>query len=167
MNLCYLSEVLKVLPQFLIFLSSALFLLSGCETAPYAPPPTPAAVESVKIQVADFHGRPDIYADIRGRLTSNAALLVDTKQYRGKGNMLHVEVREQTPKGDIGTNRVPNPPFQTRVPLEVFGLVPGRVYVVDANGARTHFQMPDPEANEDDIYSVTSSTTTGLELPGF
>ena len=107
-------------------------------------------------------GRPDIFATIRGKLSSNAAQLVDVKQSRGPGNVLIVEVKEQTPRGGISTNKIPNPPFQTRVPLEVLGLEPNQVYVVDANGVRTEFMMPG--ADETAGY-LASSSSTGLEIP--
>lgn len=122
-------------------------------------------VQQVDVQVSDFYGRPDIYADIKGRLSSNAAQLVDTKQSRGKGNVIYVEVYEQTPLGGTGTNRVPNPPFQTRIPLEVAGLKPGQVYVVDANGAKTHFRMPMLQDDGSFVSSSMTSTSTGFELP--
>ncbi len=130
---------------------------------PYAPPAVPVLVQSVEIDTTEFHGRPDVYADIKGRLSSNAAQLVDIKQSRGKGNLLMVEVNEQTPRGSTGTNKVPNPPFQTRVPLEVLGLMPGQKYLVDVNGFKTQFQMPVPECDE--YFSATSHAD--LELPSY
>jgi len=157
-----LAKILKTFSRPLIFLGLT-FTLAGCKTTPYAPPPIHVLVQSVKIEATDFHGRPDVYADIKGRLTSNAAQLVDIKQSRGKGNLLVIEVFEQTPLGSTGTNKVPHPPFQTRVPLEVLGLTPGQAYLVDVNGFKTQFQMPDGESEE--YFSATS--TTGMELPGY
>ena len=120
----------------------------GCQTTSYAPPPESAHVESVDVVVSDFHGRPDIYVDIKGRLSTNAAQLVDVEQSRGKGNRLIIDVREQTPRGGVSTNRLPSPPFQTRVPLEVLGLMPGREYIVDANGVTSSFRMPTGGADD-------------------
>ncbi len=125
--------------------------MAGCETKPYASAPEPALVESIQLEVKEFQGRPDVTALIRGRLSSNAAQLVDSRQYR-RGNLLHIEVLEQTPRATLPTNRMPHPPFQTRIPLEVLGLLPGERYVVDANGIRTEFRMPggtDPLAGRD------------------
>jgi hypothetical protein len=158
---------LKTLVLSLIFWVMVL-VLSSCQSTPYAPPSTPAIVQSVKIEVSNFHGRPDVYADVKGRLSSNAAQLVDVKQSRGKGNLLLIQVNEQTPLGGTGTNKVPYPPFQTRVPIEVLGLYPGQVYLVDVNGCRTQFQMPTPETGVDESDEFFSATTaTGLELPGY
>lgn len=134
----------------------------SCQTTPYAPPAQKARVETVDISISDFHGRPDIFATIRGNLSSNAAQLIDVKQSRSEGNVLVIEIKEQTPRGAISTNKIPNPPFQTRFPLEVLGLEPNRVYVVDANGVRTQFTMP--EESETAGY-LTSSSSTGFEIP--
>ena len=145
-----------------ILVTASLSILVSCQTTPYAPPPQQAKVETIKVAISDFHGRPDIVATIQGNLSSNAAQLVDVKQSRGPGNVLIVEVREQTPRGGISTNKIPNPPFQTRVPLEVLGLEPNRTYVVDANGVRTEFTMP---GQNDNAGYLTSSSSTGLEVP--
>jgi hypothetical protein len=158
---------LKVICKFLFVGPLIAAFLVSCETTPYAPPPQPVYVEKINIVTTDYHGRPDIYADISGRLSSNAAQLVDVKQSRANGNLMLVQVNEQTPRGNLGTNKVPHPPFQTRIPLEVLGLEPGRVYIVDANGTKTHFQMPG--GDEENLYtsSEMTSTTTGLELPRY
>ena len=130
-------RVRKIYPVFLLICIG----LAGCKTTPYAPPPELVTVESISIEIEDFHGRPDAYATIKGRLSSNAAQLVDCEQYR-KANVLYLEVQEQTPRGTKPTNLVPNPPFQTRIPLEILGLRPGNFYIVDANGVKTEFQIP-------------------------
>ena len=119
-----------------------LVLTAGCRTVPYAPPPQKATVEKVEVTVSDFYGRPDVFATISGRLSSNAAQLVDVEQSRGPDQNLVLLVKEQTPRGGVSTNRIPNPPFQTRVPLEVLGLTPGQIYTVSANGVQTQFEMP-------------------------
>lgn len=145
------------------WLLTGLFVLTGCQTTAgsFVPPAKPAMVESVEVFVTDFHGRPDVYADIRGRLSSNAAKLTDVQQARGKGNVLFLEVRELTPRGVESTNRVPHPPFQTRVPVEVLGLAPGRTYVLVANGVATQFTMP---GGEEKISGyMASSSNTGME----
>ena len=142
-----------------------LLLLSGCQTTAgsYVPPAKPAMVESVDVFVTDFHGRPDVYADIKGRLSSNAAKLTDVQQFRGKGNLLFLEVSELTPRGVESTNRVPHPPFQTRVPVEILGLAPGQTYVLVANGVVTHFTMPGGEEEEEIAGYMASSSSTGME----
>lgn len=147
------------------FLLLGQILLTGCQTTAgsYVPPAKPAMVESVKVFVSDFHGRPDVYADIKGRLSSNAAKLTDVQQFRGKGNLLFLEVSELTPRGVESTNRVPHPPFQTRVPVEILGLAPGRTYVLVANGVVTHFTMPEGEKRDEIPGYMASSSSTGME----
>lgn len=98
-----------------------------------------ANVETLTVEVRDFHGRPDVFADIRGRLSSNVAVLMDVEQTRDDHN-LYLIVTESTPLGSISTRS--DPPFQTRVPMEVLGLVRGRTYQVHANGVVAEFTMP-------------------------
>lgn len=108
---------------------------------PYAPPPQKALVESVEVEIREFAGRPEAYAIIKGRLTSNAAQLVDPKQSR-IDNSLYIEVLEQTPRdAALLPNLSQAPPFQTRIPVELLGLEPGS-YVLNANGLETTFEIP-------------------------
>ena len=125
------------------FLCCSLPLLAvSCQVkAPYAPPPQPAVVESVEVEVIDFEGRPDVYATVKGRLSTTVALLVDAKQSREE-RLLFLEVLEQTPRGaTILTDLAESPPFQTRIPIETLGLEPG-FYTLNANGMLTEFEIP-------------------------
>lgn len=108
---------------------------------PYAPPPRPAIVESVAVEVIDFEGRPDVFAAVKGRLSSSAAILVDAKQSRA-GQILYVEILEQTPRATtILTDLAESPPFETRIPIGTLGLEPGR-YTLEINGLLTEFEIP-------------------------
>ena len=98
------------------------------------------SVESLVIEVRDFHGRPDAVVDIRGRLSTNGAILRDVEQYR-KNGVIYLKVTESTPIGSIGLRE--DAPFQKRYPFEVLGLLPGQTYVVKANNAETQFTMPE------------------------
>lgn len=147
-------------------------LLASCQTTkPFMPSAQPVTVRSVTVETRDFYGRTDVFADIRGTLSSNAAQLADVEQFRSKGNLLILKVMEQTARGEEGSNKMPRPPFQTRVPLETLGLEPGRPYIVSANGVETTFtmpvigeeeplEMPEPESGEPIIAQPVRS------LPG-
>ena len=141
----------------------------GCQTTrksvSFIPASKRVVVESINVEVTDFHGRPDVFATLTGRLSSNVAQLVDVEQTRGKGNTLYFHVVEKTPQGASATNKVPNPPFQTRVPVDVLGLVPGQTYTVIANGVEDQFTMPSVVSDEEDLFSTTSSSSTGFEMP--
>ncbi|MEM7698183.1 MAG: hypothetical protein AAF236_07250 [Verrucomicrobiota bacterium] len=114
----------------------------SCQTVSYAPPPVETTVEEVEVDMREFQGRPDAYAVVKGRLSSNAAQLVDTKQSR-EGQVIHLEVMEQTPRGaDMAGDLTLLPPFQTRIPIELLGLLPG-VYQLNANGVTTTFEVPE------------------------
>ncbi len=92
-------------------------------------------VEEVEIVTEYFEGRVDYFVVVKGRLTSSVALLVDAKQSRD-GQMLYIEVMEQTPRGAVAITSpdiTGPPPFESRLPLETLGLLPGS-YIVDANG---------------------------------
>jgi len=122
-------------------LSLPLLFVSCQAKPPYAPPPQPAVVESVEVEVINFEGRPDAYAIVKGRLSTTVAILVDAKQSR-EDRILLLEVLEQTPRGAIVlTDLGESPPFETRIPIETLGLAPG-VYTLNANGILTEFEIP-------------------------
>lgn len=130
-------------------------LTVSCQVEPYAPPPQKTIVESVEVQIKDFHGRPDAFAVVKGRLSTSAALLVDAKQYR-EGNNIYIEVLEQTPRGaNLLPDLAETPPYQTRIPIDLLGLAPGK-YQVNANDVLTIFEVPGLQAQ-------TISETTGHE----
>jgi hypothetical protein len=125
----------------LLCLSFPLLAVSCQVKPPYAPPPQPAVVESVEVAVIDFEGRPDVYATVKGRLSTTVAILVDAKQSREE-RTLFLEVLEQTPRGAVVlTDLAESPPFETRIPIETLGLEPGR-YTLNANGILTEFEIP-------------------------
>jgi len=138
------------------------FAVSCQVVRPYAPPPRPAVVDSVEVEVRDFEGRPEVNALIRGRLSGPAAQLVDTRQAR-EGRNLYLEILEQTPRGAgpapsgsrkglslfgnaSRTEPVEMPPFETRVPVEILALDPGPC-VLHANGVVTSFEIPQLHAS--------------------
>lgn len=148
---------------------------------PYAPEPQRVVVESVEVEIREFAGRPEAYATVKGRLTSNAAQLVDPKQSRIDNN-LYIEVLEQTPRDAV---LLPNlsqaPPFQTRIPIELLGLDPG-TYILNANGVETSFEIaplhaglvsedtPAPETPSavkliDEFIPIEESGIPGTEAP--
>ncbi len=115
--------------------------LVSCQVQPYAPPPQKAIVESVEVQIRNFYGRPEAQAIVKGRMTSNAAQLVDHKQSRD-GDRLYLDVLEQTPRGAaLMPNLSDLAPFQTTIPIELLGLTPG-IYTLSANGIETTFEVP-------------------------
>lgn len=125
----------------IISLSLPLLAVSCQVKPPYAPPPQPALVESVEVKVIDFEGRPDVYAFVKGRLSTTVAILVDAKQSREE-RTLFLEVLEQTPRGAmILTDLAESPPFETRIPIETLGLEPGP-YLLNANGVLVEFEIP-------------------------
>lgn len=116
-------------------------LATSCQVKPYAPPPQKALVDSVELELVEFAGRPEAYAIVKGRLTSNAAQLIDPKQSR-VDRSLYVEVLEQTPRdASLLPNLSQAPPFQTRIPIELLGLDPG-TYTLNANGVEITFEIP-------------------------
>ena len=116
-------------------------LTVSCQIKPYAPPPQRALVESVEVEVLYFEGRPEARAVVRGRLSSNAAQLVDARQSREEG-ILFLEVLEQTPRGaTLLTNLAESPPFTTRIPIELLGLDPGS-YKLSVNEIEVVFEIP-------------------------
>ncbi len=120
-------------------------LAVSCQTKPYAPPPRLALVESVEVEVGEFAGRPEVFAVVKGRLSTSVAQLIAPRQSR-IGRTLVIEVREQTPRGatplpDLGQS----PPFETRIPVEVLGLEPGPC-LLHANGIETPFEISFPRA---------------------
>ncbi|MDF1850364.1 MAG: hypothetical protein P1U85_05970 [Verrucomicrobiales bacterium] len=134
---------MKTLFVSLLFLTG--FLVS-CQVQPYAPPPQKVTVESVEVKVTEFHGRPEVYAIVKGFLTTSAAQLVDTKQSRD-GRTIYLEVREQTPRGaNLLSGLTASPPFEKQVPLELIGLPPGSYRLV-ANEIQTVFTIPTPVAS--------------------
>ena len=133
----------------MVFRSSSLLALGllavACQVKPYAPPPQAVEVESIETEVTEFSGRPEVYALVKGHLSTSAAQLVDTRQSRTE-RTLFVEVLEQTPRGaspmpDLGES----PPFQTRIPVEILGLEPGPC-LLNVNGFEVPFEIPLPRA---------------------
>lgn len=116
-------------------------LTVSCQVKPYAPPPRPAEVTKVEIEVRDFEGRPEAYAVVSGNLSSSAAQLVDAKQSR-EDRTIFLEVLEQTPRGaNLLSDLALSPPFQTRIPIELLGLPPGPCLLM-TNGIETPFVIP-------------------------
>ncbi|NLT70406.1 MAG: hypothetical protein GXX91_06900 [Verrucomicrobiaceae bacterium] len=130
-----------------IFSLSLFSLIVSCQTKPpYAPPPRPALVESVAVEVGEFGGRPDVSAVVSGHLSSTAALLVDPRQSR-EGQVISLEVLEQTPRATtLLTDLGESPPFETRIPIGTLGLEPGR-YTLAVNGLLAEFEIPPIQAS--------------------
>jgi len=123
----------------------SLCLLDSCQVKPYAPPPQPALLEKVEVEIGDFAGRPEAFAIVKGRLSSTVAQLTDARQSRVDRTLI-VEVLEQTPRGakphpDLGQS----PPFETRIPIEILGLEPGPCLLY-ANGIEVPFEIPPLQA---------------------
>ncbi|MEM1442685.1 MAG: hypothetical protein AAGF67_10100 [Verrucomicrobiota bacterium] len=119
----------------------AMLLLVSCQVKPYAPPPQKAYVENVEVHVREFAGRPEVYARVKGRLTTNAAQIVDSPQRRENG-AIYLDVMEQTPRGaDLLTNLTELPSFERIIPVDILGLTPG-VYLMNVNGLETTFEIP-------------------------
>jgi len=118
--------------------TSIFAVLASCQVMrPYAPEPQPATVESVEVEVRRFHGRPEAYAVVRGRLSSRAAQLTAPRQSRDEDGNPRIEVMEQTPRGaSLLPDASEPPPFQSRIPVELLGLGPG-AYTLSANGVET------------------------------
>lgn len=121
-------------------------LLSGvlvsCQTAKtYAPEARPAVVDSVEVRTGEFEGRPEAVAIVSGFYSSSAAQLVDSKQSRD-GNILYLEVREQTPRDAIiSPTSTGAPSFETKIPIELLGLEPGE-YLLSVNGVQAPLTVP-------------------------
>lgn len=130
----------------------------SCQVKPYAPLPQAAAVESVEVEVRFFEGRPDVYALVKGRLSTSAAQLIDPRQSRVERSLI-IEVLEQTPRGaNLLPDLAQSPPFETRVPIEILGLEPGPCLLY-VNGIATSFEIPSLQA------APASAATTGGYLP--
>lgn len=116
--------------------------LVSCQTAKtYAPEARPAVVDSVEVKSGEFEGRPEAVAVVSGIYSSSAAQLVDSKQSRD-GNMLYLEVREQTPRDAIiSPTSTGSPSFETKIPIELLGLEPGE-YIVSVNGVEAPLTVP-------------------------
>jgi hypothetical protein len=120
-------------------------LLVSCQVKPYAPPPQPATVESVEVQVGEFAGRPEAVALVKGRLSSSAAQLIDARQSRVDRTLV-LEVLEQTPRGaTLLPDLAHSPSFETRIPIEILGLEPGPCLLY-ANGIEIPFEIPPLQA---------------------
>ena len=65
-------------------------------------------------------------------------MLVDSKQWRD-GYRLYVEVREQTPRGNVSAQVLT--PFKRKIPIETTGLTPG-VYILNVNGIEKRLELP-------------------------
>ncbi|MEN8716704.1 MAG: hypothetical protein ABF384_17465 [Verrucomicrobiales bacterium] len=144
--------------RIVICLCSAAPLVS-CQIArknePYAPPARPATVESVEVITREFHGRPEAYAKIRGTLSTSMAQLVDPKQSRD-GNLLYLEVLEQTPRASgLIAEVTESPKFEKIISLELLGLLPGK-YILNTNGIESELEIP-----------ALRATTFSGELPGY
>jgi len=124
------------------FLAICFSLLAvSCQVKPYAPLPQPATVETVTVEVREFEGRPEVYALVKGRLSTSAAQLVDARQSRVERTLI-LEVLEQTPRGaNLLPDLAATPPFETRIPIEILGLEPGPC-LLNANGIETPFEIP-------------------------
>ena len=108
---------------------------------PYAPPARHAAVESVEIITREFHGRPEAYAKVKGTLSTSMAQLVDPKQSRN-GNVLYLEVLEQTPRAaGLIAGITESPEFEKTISLELLGLLPGK-YILNTNGIESELEIP-------------------------
>lgn len=130
-------------------------LAVSCQTTkPYAPPPQPALVENVEVEVRDFQGRPEAHAVVKGHLSTAAAQLIDARQSRVDG-ILVLEVLEQTPRGaNLISDLAQAPPFETRIPIELLGLEPGPC-LLHVNGLEIPFEIPTPQAV---LVSLSSNT---------
>lgn len=143
---------------------SLVFTCAGCQVKPYAPPPQHVRVESVEIEMGDFHGRPEAYAIVKGRLTSNAAQLIPAKQSR-EGNQLYLEVLEQTPRGaSLLPDLADSPPFEKRFALELLGLPPGN-YTLSANGVAVPVTIPSLHAESIPSDSLAAYNSSLSSLP--
>lgn len=130
-------------------------LAVSCQVKPYAPPPIPAVVESAEVEVRFFAGRPEAIVTVKGLLSSSAAMLVDPKQ-SSEGNTLYIEVLEQTPRGATLLPALgANPPFRTRIPIELLGTDGAGTYVLDTNGIQTTFE----------ISAIQATVSSGEETP--
>ena len=140
----------------IILFASGLLAVS-CQVKPYAPPPTPAVVESAEIEVMFFAGRPDAIVTVTGTLSSSAAMLVDPKQSLD-GRTIFIEVLEQTPRGaTLLPDLAETPSFKTRIPIELLGTEGPGQYILDTNGIQTPFEIPAIQA------SVSSNEETPME----
>lgn len=120
-------------------------LLVSCQVKPYAPPPRPAMVESVEVEVGEFAGRPEAHALVKGRLSSTVAQLIDARQSRVDRTLV-LEVLEQTPRGAVPLPDLAQAPsFETRIPIELLGLEPGPCLLY-ANGIAVPFEIPPLQA---------------------
>lgn len=134
--------MVKALP---IILFGLAVLATGCQVKPYAPPPQKADVETVEINLSNFHGRPEATAVVSGRLTSSAAQLVDAEQTR-EGNIVYVAIMEQTPRGAaLLPDLTMSPQYQTSIQLDLLGLTPG-TYTVSVNDVLAELEIPSIEA---------------------
>lgn len=138
-------------------------LSSSCQLQTYAPPPHAAQVESVEVEVREFHGRPEAYATVKGHLTTSAAQLVDAKQSR-EGHRLYLEILEQTPRGaSLVADLAEAPSFQRCIPIELLGLEPG-TYILSANGIETTFDVPSMRAETLSSRGLPSQEVHPVEL---
>ncbi len=132
-------------------------LLVSCQVKPYAPPPQPATVESVEVEVGEFAGRPEAYAVVKGRLSSSAAQLIDARQSRVDRTLV-LEVLEQTPRGaTLLPDLAHSPAFETRIPIEILGLEPGPCLLY-ANGIEIPFEIPPLQAVVASVDPVMNRT---------
>lgn len=116
-------------------------LAVSCQVKPYAPPPRPATVDNVEVVVGEFAGRPEVLAIVKGRLSTSAAQLVDSRQSRMERSLM-LEVLEQTPRGAaLLPDLALSPTFETRIPIETLGLEPGPCLLF-VNGLTTSFEIP-------------------------
>ena len=122
-------------------LFASVVLATGCQVKPNAPPPQKADVETVEINLSDFHGRPEATAVVSGRLTSSAAQLADAEQTR-EGNIIYVAIMQQTPRGAaLLPNLTMSSRYQTTIQLDLLGLTPG-TYTVSVNDVLAELEIP-------------------------
>ena len=145
--------------------SGALF--ASCQIArknePYAPLARPTTVESVEVVTREFHGRPEAYAKVKGTLSTSVAQLVDPKQSRD-GNVLYLEVLEQTPRASgLIAEFVESPEFEKIIPIELLGLLPGK-YIVNTNGIESELEIPAMRARTFSDEVSASHRKPGYEI---
>jgi len=130
------------------------------------PPPQAAFVESVSVESAIFQGRPEVNIQVKGRLSSSAAQLVDAKQYRD-GDRIYLDIMEQTPRGaELLPDLATSPSYETRQALDVMGLDFDRPYTLVVNGVESELIIPAPRAEAvGDLAFLRATNTSASTAP--
>lgn len=110
----------------------------SCATTPKIPAPVAVKVEGLNVFAGEFQGRMEAYADISGYLSSAASQLIEPPRQWRQGYRLYVELEEQPAIPTEGPVAIS--PFQTRISIDIAGLVPG-VYLVNVNGKEEHLEI--------------------------